>query len=263
MIFREFTKLRYLLVGFLCMFFLTVRPEKLPYNLVEGLPDIYITPLSERIGHTWSEGSVWDKELIKKFYTLLANHGGSFVVLDLGAQTGSFSLLAKYFPQSSWYAFEPIEEAANTLKDNLLLNNIQNVAVHQAAVTDFSGFITLAMPPMDSWGLATVGSNPLRFTPAMERKVRCIDLDNFVAQQGIRRVDFMKLDTEGSELSILRGARKLLMRDHPIIVMEYNQTNMQQCGACKEELDDFLTELGYTWKLISSEDILCVPTIKQ
>ncbi len=234
-------------------------PQELKYNLVDGLPDIYIHPDSEKIGHTWSNGNVWDKPLIQKFYSLLPAHD-FFVVIDLGAQTGSFSLLAKYFPNSTWYAFEPIQEATITLKKNLTLNDIHNVSVYQMAASHFSGKTTLKMPAMDEWGLATIGPNPLRFTLVIEREIECIDLDSFVTAQHIKKVHFMKLDTEGSELSILRGAKDMIMRDHPIMIMEYNEINMKQCGVLKQEIDELLVEMGYEWKLISSEDILCVPT---
>ncbi len=247
------------IVILVCLFFMPAEGEVLKYNLIENSPDIYLHPMSEKIGHTWWHGHVWEKHLIQKFYSLLPVNE-FFVALDLGAQTGCFSLLAKYFPNSVWYSFEPIEEAAATLKENLLLNNIGNVFVHQMAATDFSGKITLKMPAMNEWGLSTIGSNVLRFTPVMEREVECIELDSFVAAHHIQKVHFMKLDTEGSELYILRGARKMIMRDHPIILMEYNETNMKQCGICKEDVDTFLRAMGYQWKLISSEDILCIPT---
>jgi FkbM family methyltransferase len=233
--------------------------NKLQYSLVDGLPNIYLDPLSEHIGHTWQYGQVWDKPLIQKFYSLLTAHNDFFVVIDLGAQTGSFSLLAKYFPNSSWHAFEPIKEAADTLKANLILNEIHNVFVHQMAASNKREQASLKMPNLHEWGLATLGSNVLRFSPTGEREIECIDLDSFVNTNQIERVHFMKLDTEGWELRILQGSRELLERDHPIILMEYNEINMKQCGIQKNEVDNFLTDLGYEWSLISTEDILCIP----
>lgn len=236
------------------------RARRIEYNLIQDLPNIYITPMAEKIGHTWSAGQVWEKHLIQQFYSLLKRHDDFFVAIDLGAQTGCFSLLAKYFPNSQWYAFEPIPEVAKVLKKNLSLNKIKNVVVQQMAASDFKGQAVLKMPDRDAWGLATLGVNPLRFDPVMERIVSCIDLDSFVIEQNIPKVHFMKLDTEGFELYILRGAKKIIMRDRPIMLMEYNETNMKQCGICKEEVDAFLREMGYTWELISSEDILCKPS---
>lgn len=235
--------------------------KRIAYNLVEDMPSVYITPLSEKIGHTWTNGYIWDKPLIQKFYKLLAAHESPFVVFDLGAQTGSFSLLSKFLPYSTWYSFEPIEEAANTLRENLKLNGIKNVQVYQKAAAEKSGTTILQMPDMGNWGLSTLGSNVLRFSPIMQRTIECIDLDTFVEHNNISKVHYMKLDTEGYEIYILRGAKQMIERDHPIILMEYNETNMKQCGASKQDIDSFLQEMGYEWKLISSEDILCVPKV--
>jgi len=231
----------------------------LRYNLVKDLPDVYLTPFSEKIGHTWQNGQVWDKQLIHKFYSIITKHNEPFVVFDIGAQTGSFSLLAKFLPNSSWYAFEPLKEAAETLKTNLELNNVQNVFVFQAAVSDFSGHAQLKMPPMNAWGLSTIGPNCLRFTPIEERSVDCIDLDSFVLARHISKIDFMKLDTEGSELAILMGALKVIARDRPVILMEYNETNMKQCGVVKDQVDAFLNAINYDWEQVSGDDILCIP----
>ena len=140
-----------------------------------------------------------------------------------------------------------------------MLNNINNVVVSQVACSNFTGIATLKMPAMNDWGLATIGSNVQRFTPVMERSIECIELDAFVTSHNISKVHFIKIDTEGAELSILQGARNMITRDHPIILMEYNPTNMKQCGVCKEEIDNFLREMGYQWHLVSSEDILCMP----
>jgi len=243
------------LISFLS--FLCVNAHK-EYHLIDGKSAIIIDDEAECIGHTWSEGSVYERHLIQKFYNLLPREE-PFVAFDIGAQTGCFSLMAKFFPNSQWYAFEPIVEAATVLKKNLELNVIDNVHVENVALSDISGTAYLAMPDKGNWGLSTIGSNPLRFAAQSQREVPCIDLDSFVELHGIKKVHFMKLDTEGAELLILRGAKNMLLRDHPVIVMEYNETNMKQCGINKTDVDAFLIEMGYQWKLISSEDILCTP----
>lgn len=249
------------LVGFFFLSFALARAQRaVSYNLIEGKSNIYITNKSEKIGQTWLKGSIWEKHLIQKFYALLP-HNKYFVVFDLGAQTGSFSLMAKFFPHSTWHAFEPIEEAVIELKRNLLLNEIFNVVVNQIAATDYSGIVTLYMPNMHEWGLSTIGDNVQRFSTVMKRDVACIDLDSYVIQHAIKRVDFMKLDTEGSELKILKGAQKMIQRDHPVILMEYNEINMKQCNILKSEVHEFLTKHGYEWKLVSPEDILCQPKV--
>jgi len=228
------------------------------YSLIEGLPDITIVKEAESIGQTWINGTVWEQSLIQKFYELLPKDV-PIVVLDIGAQTGAFSLMAKYLPYSTWYAFEPIHEAAHVLQQNLILNDIHNVIVHQTAVADFNGTAKLTMPHKEQWGLATIGPNILRFSPQGTREVACIDLDTFVALHNIKKVDFIKMDTEGAEFLILRGGYQMLMRDHPIILMEYYEKNMQQCNVHKDDIHAFLEILGYSWQLVSNADILCIP----
>lgn len=179
----------------------------------------------------------------------------------MGAQTGCFTLLAKYFPHSHWYAFEPLEEACNNLKSNLKLNDIQNVSVYQLAVSHNSEWAVLKVPIL-FWegGLATLGSNVNRFVPNEERTVPCLDLDSFAQMHGIQKVHFIKIDTEGWELFVLLGAENIIKRDHPIILMEFNAVNMQQCHVNQSQIEAFLSRLGYQWGLISAEDILCIPT---
>jgi FkbM family methyltransferase len=233
--------------------------EPVAYTIVQGRKPVVVDPVSETIGHTWSRKSgVWEQHLIQKFYELLPSDE-PFIAFDLGAQTGAFSLMAAYFPRSQWYAFEPLAEAAEQLARNCALNGIQNVMITQGAVADYTGVTTISMPDRANWGLSTIGATPLRFRPVSTREVPVITLDEFVEQHNIPRVHFMKLDTEGSEYYILRGAQKMIARDHPIIIMEYNETNMRQCGVCKEDLHALLSSLGYTWQLVSTEDILCIP----
>lgn len=234
----------------------------LSYNLIEGLPDIYISPQSEKIGCTWSNGEVHDKTLIKLFYDLLPKDK-EFVAIDVGAQTGSFCLMAKFFPESEWYAFEPIEEAVDCLKDNLSFNEIWNVSVFSEAVSNSSECSYLKIPDIKNWGLATLGDDVLRFSfPFEVRTVRCVNIDAFALENRIQKVDFIKIDTEGWEYYILQGAKQTIQRDKPIILMEWNEVNLNQCKVKINEFEALLRELEYRWIFVTAEDILCTPISK-
>ncbi len=250
----------YFILGFSTMTLGQADDQNILYHLIDNLPPVIIDPLSETIGHTWTRtGGVYEQHVIQKFYALLP-HDKPIVVFDLGAQTGAFSLMAKFLPLSRWYAFEPLQEAAEVLVKNLALNDIANVVVYQRAATDHTGTAILMMPDQAQWGLSTLGAHPLRFTTiSTQREIMCVDLDTFIERNDIGRVDFIKIDTEGSELAILRGAQKMIMRDRPLILMEYNETNMRQCGVLKSDVSNFLTALGYIWEHVSSDDILCMP----
>lgn len=234
--------------------------EYIKYNLVYELPDIVISEQTEKLGETWNRGEVWEKHLINAFFGLMNQKTEPFVVLDVGAQTGCFTLLSKFLPFSQWYAFEPIQEAADLLKGNLEANAIQNVEVHQLAISDQAGSALLKLPIDCHWGLTTLGSTPKRFGTYNTRYVECMDLDTFVMNKEIKKVDYIKIDTEGWELYVLRGGKEMIKRDRPTILMEFNRINMEQCQVNPDDIIGFLRELDYEWTLVSTEDLLCTPT---
>jgi FkbM family methyltransferase len=143
-------------------------------------------------------------------------------VIDVGAQTGCFSLLSKFCPNSRWYAFEAIQEAADILNNLLVANEIHNVSVYPIAVSNEPGFAALKLPSDSHWGLSTLGADPKRFNEYTTRSVECIDLDTFVEKEKINKVDFIKIDVEGWELFVLQGGKEMIKRDKPIILMEFN-----------------------------------------
>lgn len=247
----------------LCSFIICfgqVTSESCQYVLVQDMPKISITKETEKIGLTWMSGEVWEQFLIEKFYNILKAKEGNIVVFDVGAQTGCFSLLSKFLPNSKWYSFEPIEEAAAELGKNLKLNNIDNVVVVQGAVSDSEGSLDLKLP-IGHWGLSTLGAHPERFTDYVSRQVQLVVLDKFAEDNNIQKLDFMKIDVEGWELHVLKGAKSLIEQHKPVILMEFNETNLKQCDTAKEEVESFLTDLGYEWELVSTEDILCRPKL--
>jgi len=73
-------------------------------------------------------------------------------------------------------------------------------------------------------------------------------LDDVLKAHGITRVDFIKLDVEGAELSVLQGARDLLLRPpHPVILVEVQDIRTKPWGYRAKEILLYLSELGYQW----------------
>jgi FkbM family methyltransferase len=138
------------------------------------------------------------------------------IFFDIGANAGFFSLLASARCRQVC-AFEPLPSNLRRVRQNIEINRLKNVVVIENAVGDRGGSATLYVPEGDNSGLASLNPRP----NARKIAVPVITLDHFVGDQGLERVDVMKIDIEGAEVLAFEGGRKLLSRpDAPDVIFE-------------------------------------------
>jgi FkbM family methyltransferase len=144
---------------------------------------------------------------------------------DIGANVGVFSVAAGktlQATQSRIYAFEPCPATFAILEKNLHENGLTSVRAYSMAVSERSGEASLYVNAAMKDGLNSLedpshGDAEVVGTVA----VRATTLDEFIAEHDIPGVDVMKVDVEGAELLVFRGARGLLAReDAPLILYE-------------------------------------------
>lgn len=219
---------------------------------------------SVRFGGSWQGRprnglpTAWDMETIRFFYDQLAQYQ-SPGVLDIGANTGSFCLLAAFHQGMHCHAFEPVPHIYDILSANIALNKVENrVKAHRLALTSQNGTSVLKYPQSGrASGMSCLG-NPTRFDEWIEFEVECRTLDTIAEQHGGLQVDFMKIDTEGCEWFVLQGAKKLIQEQMPSILLEYYEPNTRQFGYDPVEILKLLRALGYTQcERVSREDIYC------
>jgi FkbM family methyltransferase len=123
------------------------------------------------------------------------------VVVDCGANHGlSTVLFARWAgPRGEVHAFEPLSHNVSILERNLLINGIKNVVVHREALGAQNGEATISLHPNAS--IVTVAEG----TPT--ERVPLARLDDFPLSKPIA---FLKIDVEGFETEVLRGARRIL-----------------------------------------------------
>lgn len=170
-------------------------------------------------------------------------------VLDIGAHHGYYTLLAsqRVGPNGRVLAFEPSPRERNRLNLHLRLNRCKNVSVESCALgdVDSAGELFLA-------SRAESGFNSLR-RPGVSGATTPVSvvvrrLDEVLLKQQIGSVDFMKLDVEGAELSVLKGARELLTRlPRPVILAEVQDVRTTPWGYEAKEIVRFLSDLDYRW----------------
>ena len=164
-------------------------------------------------------------------------------ILDIGAQSGLYSLYAKYLPMSSFYSFEPFKPTFELLNENISLNNITNIKTFNIGLSNKKEQTTLNTC-LSHNGLHTIGETPKRFNDICKIEIEVDTIDNLFYEKDIC-VDFIKIDTEGYEFFILKGGEKTVKRYKPFIQLEWNETNMLQCNVKLQEFSNYLNELGY------------------
>jgi len=168
------------------------------------------------------------------------------IVIDVGANTGSFAMLPLLHPGATVHAFEPNPLAFQLLQSNLTANGLEDaVQLYQMAVADRDGDSTLLIPvnaihaAFSCLADGTPRRNELLWR---EEPVKVCKLDSLP----IKRVDFIKIDTEGAELLVLRGGERLIRSSLPKILLEFTPLNTRQFGYEPEALIELLKSWGYT-----------------
>ena len=160
--------------------------------------------------------------------------------IDVGSQVGLFSLLAKWWPAGNVVvdAFEPYRPSFECLRGNIEENNLTStVTAHHAAVGKADDWLEMNIWPANP-GLNTLGKDPLRFNKsavAAVERVRVVTLDSMFLHSDVT-VALIKLDVEGCECDVLEGARGIIERDRPDILLEVTFQNLKQCGHSWERL---------------------------
>ncbi len=156
------------------------------------------------------------------------------VALDIGANNGvTTSILSKLFREV--HAFEPHPLMA----DDLSKAALNNVTVHPLAASSGAGEAELVIPiasgvTMTGWGSLT-GSLLAQFEHFQRIKVATASIDSF----NLADVDYIKIDVEGHELDVLKGAQDTLRRCHPWLVVE-------ALGQQQLAVENLLAPLSYT-----------------
>lgn len=145
------------------------------------------------------------------------------VIIDAGANIGIFSLFASHLaPKGKIYSFEPIESIFGILNKNIISNNLQDsIFVYNLALGDEKGRTEMMVQDNNmGGGNIILDSDFLKGRESNYHKKESIEMttiDNFIKENNVEKVDFIKIDTEGYEKQIIQGARNTIKEFSPVI----------------------------------------------
>lgn len=210
-----------------------------------------LCPSTFNWGGAWSGATpeqpvAFDPGLIKFAYERLVTMDTPYMI-DVGASTGSFSLLPLFVPRMRCWSFEPQPGVFEVLQQNVRLNGLQSrVTVDSLAISDWRGSVLLSCSSKQSQsGLASL--RDVHGWPSVS--VRASTLDYLYHNRYLwQSVSFIKIDVEGEEPAVLHGGKKLLQELSPALLIEYKHVGLAAMATV-------LAELGYRWRTLGHRDL--------
>ncbi|HMK24614.1 MAG TPA: FkbM family methyltransferase [Chitinophagaceae bacterium] len=208
------------------------------------LPLFYIDHLQKII---FQNRDYYEKETLSYLKT---NFGQFETIVDVGANIGNHMLFfCSQMEAQKVYCFEPNQYTCSVLTKNVELNGLgKTVEIHQSALGEKKGHGI-----QQGFSLTNTGMN--RIVPGGETledaSVEIICLDDF----NYSKTDFIKIDVEGFELAVLKGAEKTILRTRPVIMIEVFDDN-------KMIVDDIMRSYGYR-KSVTLEEYNCIYIVDQ
>jgi len=187
------------------------------------------------------------REMVTELDAFRREMAGRRRFLDVGACHGIFSLVfVNVRPEAAALAVEPSAIAFSILTENVRLGRLRNVVARQVACGAAAGELRMRqlwhhLEALPAPAASSAGDDdPVVAVPMQSVDELCADLDF--------QPDLVKVDVEGYELAVLRGARATLGRYRPPLFLELHPQRLRELGGSVEEVVDLLAGLGYGFR---------------
>jgi FkbM family methyltransferase len=193
-----------------------------------------------------------------KFLKNIVNEGNNCLHIGASDARHSYVMSGLIGNNGQVYAFEPSSYSYGHLALMIKLHRLKNVHTYHLAVSDKAGSVCLITPEKSTGHagrsfafIAGLESTNIKRTDIQSDKVTkeevaATSVDDFVSENNLKSVDFIRCDTEGSEILILKGASKTLERNKPNLLIEIHSNALREIfNSSAKEVSGFLFGLGY------------------
>jgi FkbM family methyltransferase len=219
------------------------------------------------IGAAIIRGDPYEAHVVREMQPLLKP---GIVFFDIGANIGYFSLMAASMigSEGKVISFEPNLDNCELLKLSIQTNQFENIQLYPYAVADKEQHFLLQTFGSNGWVTPVhdqpknngqpVDSQEPEAIPANSYLVKTVALDDFLSH--IDRVDVIKMDIEGAELSAFQGMRNIVRKCRPVIFSEFAPAMIEQLSGVPPEMYlDTLQELSYDIYVIEHDRCSATP----
>jgi FkbM family methyltransferase len=181
-------------------------------------------------------GKGWDNQLPKILESIPDG-----LIVEIGANIGT-SLLphSQFFPHLQFYLYEPVPVFYQILQENFkTFNKKNNVHIEQFAFASTDNEVIEI-----NVGLGTAGKSKMVQYQLEDStfKIKSKTIDSLFAD---KKISLLKIDVDGHEIDVLKGAKEVIRKQKPIIFLEFAPKIMKDIGLAPNEITEFLKEAGY------------------
>ncbi len=213
-----------------------VNRESITYRLRNGIKYI----VKAKTIHRYMITETW----LHRLYTKEFDINDTDIVVDIGASIGIFTVFASCYAKSGViYAFEPESESFKLLRENIKINNIDNINLVNKAISGRTGRRDFYITNPGGHSFYGMGGGT-------KTTVQTISLEDFFKENKLSKIDFLKMDCEGGEYTILFNCPRNVLKNINKIAMEYHDIDKARNGHM---LKKFLQDNGFKVKKSGSK----------
>lgn len=208
-----------------------ISHTKINHLVIEGIDGDYIYETIKK------ENRFYENDLLVKWLPYIQT---AQVLLDIGANLGNHTIFwSQTVSCKKIYSFEPFPANFDRLSHNIENNHIENVIAVNAGCGQKRGYTSVKEFHEDNYGGTTLDTDI-----QAEGSIEILDIDSFTDMNHTGTVDFVKIDTEGYEESVLAGMQNLLQKDRPDVWIEVSSQSFRNVLGRFRELGYVLVDVS-------------------
>lgn len=225
-----------------------LKNQKRPVDIGNGIK-MYFDYTNPRLSHIIYDVDIEEGKIKQAFLDLIQDGD---IVIDVGANIGEYSLIAaqKVKQNGQVISIEPLKETVQTLKNNFQLNNFSNFEIINKVIGNETKKVNL-YKQLDGGTMGFVDSSLTGRNFNKAGEVEMTTIDEILLTRNLENVKVMKIDIEGYEFELLKGAKESLKNKKiKNLIIEVHVNYLKEKGISEKQFYDYLREQGYVVNMI-------------